>query len=259
MRPGFPSRISVIIPTLNEAHPLPLTLAVLHRHRCLVGPRPEVLVVDGGSTDATRTIGRCWRARVVEGPRGRARQLNLGASLAGGEILLFLHADTLLPAGWDLAVTEALADTGVVGGAFSFGLQRGSQWLKLVERGVNLRTRALALPYGDQALFCRPEVFKVAGGFPDWPLMEEVGFVKGLKDRGPLALLSLRVRTSARRWLAEGLIRTTVTNLGLQLAYCMGASPRQLAGWAKTLVGRRGAPPPLLARRAKGSEDGSWN
>lgn len=219
-------RISIVIPALNEADRIAQTLA-----HAADEPGVELIVADGGSRDATRAIAESYGARVVQSPPGRARQMNAGAADASGEILVFLHADTLLPVGYGAAVRHALADPAVAGGAFRFALDERTPSLRLIAWGVNLRSRWLGLPYGDQALFLRAGTFRRLGGFPDRPIMEDVALVRALKRRGLLRLLEQPAITSARRWRALGPWRLTLLHLAALCGYGLGCSPQGIRAW----------------------------
>jgi rSAM/selenodomain-associated transferase 2 len=213
----------VVIPTLDEEAWVGGAIASART----AGPRVEVLVVDGGSRDATREVAAAGGATVVDAPRGRGVQLHAGARRAQGEWLVFLHADTRLDTGW----AEALAGLGaaVVGGAFRFAVDSPRGAYRCIEAGVTLRCRVLRLPFGDQAIFCRRTAYEAVGGFPPLPLMEDVAFVRRLRRAGPLALPPLRALTSCRRWERHGLVRTTLRNWGLLALYDLGWSPEHLA------------------------------
>jgi rSAM/selenodomain-associated transferase 2/rSAM/selenodomain-associated transferase 1 len=225
--------VSVIVPALNEEASLPLTLAAVR----LAGAH-EIIVVDGGSADHTCEIARAHDAVVLSSAAGRARQMNCGAAVATGEFLLFLHADTLLPANWAALVRATLADANVAAGAFEFGLAGEFVGRRLIERGTNWRARHRQLPYGDQGLFVRRETFLQIGGFPDQPIMEDYEFVRRLRRRGRIALVPAVALTSARRWQRLGPLRTTLLNQLVALGYLVGISPARLAVWY-----RRPCPP----------------
>ncbi|NTV13331.1 MAG: glycosyltransferase family 2 protein [Desulfobulbaceae bacterium] len=220
------SSISVIIPTWNEAANLPATLAALGRADAV-----EIIVADGGSSDATVALAQAAGLRLVLTPPGRARQQNAGAAGASGEILLFLHADTLLPAGFAEEIRACLNQPGVVAGAFHLGIAGEGWGLRLVERLANWRSRWLQMPYGDQGLFLRRESFVGLGGFPEQEIMEDFALVRRLRQLGRVELLALPVLTSARRWQKLGVIRTTLLNQLLLLGYFLGVAPARLAGW----------------------------
>ncbi len=199
-----PASITVIIPSLNEEASVGAAVASVTADAC------EVIAVDGGSTDDTVRKTAAAGARVIEGVRGRGRQMEMGAREAVGEWLVFLHADTRLEKGWAAALRGL--DPGVVGGAFRFRLDSPRRRYRLVEAGVRLRCAALALPYGDQALFAHREAFFRAGGFGNTPILEDVDLVRRLRRCGRLAFPSVRAVTSARRWEEHGFLRTTLVN-----------------------------------------------
>jgi uncharacterized protein len=220
----LPLSISVIIPTLNEASKLPRTLESLGQHE-----NTEITVVDGGSDDRSREVARHFGAVVLESRRGRALQMNHGASVSSGDVFLFLHADTFLPEAWTETIREALADPGVCGGAFSFMVERNSFGLRMIERLANFRARRFSLPYGDQGIFVRSCVFKEMGGFPDLPIMEDFEFMRLLRKRGTIRILPDPAVTSGRRWERLGVLRTTAINQAVIVGYYMGVAPEKLA------------------------------
>jgi rSAM/selenodomain-associated transferase 2 len=217
---NVPMHISVIVPMLNEESVIGSTLAALAQ----LGPH-EIIVVDGGSTDRSRQICARAGASVVIAHRGRARQMNRGARQATGDVLLFLHADTRLPAAAFDEITAALQDPANVGGRFDVELQ-GHHWmLRVIGAMINYRSRMTKVGTGDQAIFVRREVFDRLGGFPDIPLMEDIAFCRALKRAGDIACLHSKVLTSARRWEAEGVWRTILRMWTLKLLYLAGVSP----------------------------------
>ncbi|MDA8164198.1 MAG: TIGR04283 family arsenosugar biosynthesis glycosyltransferase [Desulfobacteraceae bacterium] len=220
-----PASISVIIPALNEAARLGRTLATTKAEGV------EVIVADGGSRDATPRIAARQGAQVIASPPGRARQMNAGASAAGGEILLFLHADTLLPAGFAEEARRLLAVPAVAAGAFRLSIRGGGWGLRLVEKAANWRAKKLWLPYGDQALFLRAELFRELGGFPELPVMEDVALVRTLRRRGRIAIAPLTAATSGRRWRERGIFRVTLVHQAMLLGYLLHRPPDQLARW----------------------------
>jgi len=215
-------RLSIVIPTLNEAEQIAATLAAA------AAPGVEILVVDGGSADATVDLARAAGATVLTAGRGRARQMNAGAAAADGDALLFLHADTRLPAGFDAAVAAALADPAVVGGRFDVRLEPSTPWLDLVAALINRRSRWSRIGTGDQALFVRRAVFEAMGGFPDLPLMEDLAFSIALKRRGGIACLRQTVATSSRRWLRDGPLRTVLLMWWLRFLFWCGVPAERL-------------------------------
>ncbi|WP_035987759.1 TIGR04283 family arsenosugar biosynthesis glycosyltransferase [Leptolyngbya sp. KIOST-1] len=222
--------ISIIIPTLNEARNLPQTLASLPG-----ATNVEVVVVDGGSGDQTAAVARGLGVRVIESAPGRSRQLNAGATVATGDMLLFLHADTRLPAGFDGAMRRTLAQPGVVAGAFRLAIDGPGRGLRWVEWGVSLRSRWLQMPYGDQGIFLTAETFRALGGFPDLPMMEDFELVRRLRKRGKVAIAPTAVMTSDRRWQRLGILRTTLANQVMIAGYLLGLDPHKLARWYKDL------------------------
>lgn len=234
-------KISIIIPVLNEEALLPRTL---DRLECFSGV--EIILVDGGSTDGTDALLQSWSGRpssqnrvVLRGDRGRARQMNAGAKRAAGEIFLFLHADSLLPDGAIDAIREAMRLPAVGGGAFRFKIDSEHRFLKILETLVNLRSSLLKLPYGDQGIFVRRERFEQLGGYADLPLMEDVDFIRRLKKTGKTVLLDRPILTSPRRWLREGMYRTTLRNIMLISLYFAGVHPRRLERWCRFGEGGR--------------------
>ncbi len=216
--------VSVIIPTLNEAEHLETTLKQVTADRSV-----EVIVADGGCRDETLHIASAYGAMLVKSPAGRARQMNAGAAVASGEVLLFLHADTLLPVGYRDLVLTAVCQPAVVGGAFGFRIRDAFPGRWLVEWTTRLRSRLLRAPYGDQALFVRRWVFEHLGGFPDLPLMEDYEFVRRLRRLGRITLLDAPVLTSGRRWSRLGFVRATLINKLVILGYRFGVPPERLA------------------------------
>jgi len=212
--------VSVVIPTLDEEQRLPAAIQSVRADA-------DVIVVDGGSGDATREVAAREGARVLEAPRGRGRQLDQGARAATGEWLLFLHADTRLETGWAAALAALPPE--VVGGAFRFTVDSPRPAFRVVETAVRLRLRLFALPYGDQGLFVRREVYARIGGVPHLPLMEDVAFVARLRRAGRLAFPPVRAFTSARRWDRYGIVGTTLRNWSLLALYAAGQSPERLA------------------------------
>jgi rSAM/selenodomain-associated transferase 2 len=224
--------ISVVIPTLDEE------ARVASAIRSVRAEADEVLVVDGGSRDATRAVASAEGARLLEAPAGRGRQQDAGARAAGGDWLVFLHADTRLEAGWAAALRALPPD--VVGGAFRLAVDAPGPGFRLLEGAVRARVRLFALPYGDQALFARRDAYLRVGGMPHLPLMEDVAFVRRLRRAGRLAFPEARALTSARRWERHGLVGTTLRNWSLLALYAAGAAPERLA----RLYGKERGPSP---------------
>jgi len=189
----------------------------------------EVIVVDGGSRDATRALAAPLADRVIEATRGRARQMNAGAQVARAPILLFLHADTRLPERAVEAVGAALGRDGTAWGRFDVRIEGRHPLLRVVAASMNARSRLTGIATGDQAIFVRREAFERVGGFPDIPLMEDVAISRALRRESRPACLRERVTTSGRRWERHGTLRTIVLMWRLRLAYALGADPRGLA------------------------------
>ena len=231
-RAAATGRISVIVPTLNEARDLPQALLSLKGAEDV-----ETIVVDGGSTDGTPEIAERAGCHLLCSLPGRALQMNVGARAASGVILLFLHADTRLPERFDKRVRREFEQPRItrrgetVAGAFALCIDSPQRMLRLIEWGANFRSHHLQMPYGDQALFLKAETFRSVGGFPELPIMEDFELVRRLRRRGRIALADAAVTTSAHRWSALGPLRTTWTNQMVILGYYLGISPERLAGW----------------------------
>jgi rSAM/selenodomain-associated transferase 2 len=213
----------IVMPALNEAESLRRTLPAA------LAAADEVVVSDGGSTDGTPEVARALGARVVSGPAGRGGQLTRGADASdAADILLFLHADTILPPQGSLAVREAIAG-GAVGGAFRVRFDTDRPLLRLGARLINWRTRLTGLPLGDQAQFVRRDIFRRMEGYRDWPILEDLDFALRLKREGRTALLEGCVTTAARRFVEQGMARTVATNWLIWLLFLLGVPPRRLA------------------------------
>jgi rSAM/selenodomain-associated transferase 2 len=194
-----------------------------------------VIVADGGSTDETCAIAERRGAQVVVATGGRGAQLNQGAAVAQGEILLFLHADTQLPPNFEPLVRQTLAQPGVVAGAFDLAIDGPGWGLRWVEWGVKWRSRWLHLPYGDQALFLTADRFHRMGGFAKLPIMEDFDLVQRLNRQGRLAMVPVPVLTSSRRWQRLGVWRTTLANQVMVAGYGLGLDVQHLAHWYRRL------------------------
>jgi len=209
-------KLSVVVPVLNEASGMRDALQALAPLRAR---GHEVIVVDGGSSDSTADIAAGLCDRVLSAPRGRAAQMNAGARAANGDMLLFLHADTRLPA--DFTIPDS-----AVWGRFDVRIDGRHPLLKVVACAMNLRSRLTGIATGDQAMFVRRAVFP---GFPEIPLMEDVALSKVLKQRGRPTCLHEKVTTSGRRWDERGVLRTILLMWRLRLLYFLGARPEDLA------------------------------
>lgn len=220
--------LSVIIPARNEQDQLAATIASV-----LGEPGVEVLVVDGLSDDRTVEVARGFDVRVVSAPSSRGQQLNAGVAASSGEILLFLHADTLLPPHYLRSVVSALQGPDIVAGAFRLHVDAEGASFRIVEMGANLRSTFCRLPYGDQAMFMTRRTFESVGGFPEQCQMEDYVLVRRLRKLGRIRILPDAVRTSARRWQRHGVWRTTLLNQVVIAAYHLGISPSRIAGWRR--------------------------
>ena len=222
--------ISVIIPALDEAESLPGTLRALADAGTLL----EVIVVDGGSQDATADIARASGARLLSNPRPqRAAQMNLGAAEAHGDALLFLHADTRLAPRALEAVAAALASPGTVGGAFLRFFESPSRLLRWTCRLGAWRARRLGWYFGDQGIFVRRDVFRELGGYRDCDVFEDLEFSRRLKRAGRVVLIELAAKSSARRFATQGVLWRTLADVWLTCLYLAGANPQRLALWAR--------------------------
>lgn len=214
--------VAVIIPAVNEEQALPATLASITDQ---TGPK-EVIVADGGSTDATREVASAHASvQVIEAPYGRARQMNAGAARSDADVLLFLHADTRLPADALDRVRTAIHG-GAAAGCFRLTFDRDGFWLWLWTRPVWMRWHRWA--FGDRAVFVRRDVFGAVGGFPDQPIFEDLDLVRAVRRHGRFAFLPQAVTTSARRFTDVGALRQQLRNWGLWGAWLVGVSPYRL-------------------------------
>jgi rSAM/selenodomain-associated transferase 2 len=221
--PAMQISISVIIPVFNEE----LTIGAVLESVLRLKP-DEILVVDGGSLDKTREFAAGRGIKVISSERGRARQMNLGAKLARGDVFLFLHADTRLPESSLTDIRAAMQNRRIVGGRFDVSLDGAGRMLKIVGTMISLRSRLSGVATGDQAIFVRREVFSKLGGYPEIPLMEDIALSRALKRAGKVARLKSRVITSARRWQTEGVWRTIFKMWALKFLYLLGVSPFRL-------------------------------
>jgi rSAM/selenodomain-associated transferase 2 len=214
-------KLSIVIPCLDEAPRIGACLSALAPLRAR---GHEVIVVDGGSADGTPQAARGLCDRLLEAPRGRALQMNAGARAAGGDALLFLHADTRLPADAEALVRRALLSA--PWGRFDVAIEGAHPMLRVVAWAMNVRSRLTGIATGDQAIFVRREAFP---GFPEIPLMEDIAFSRAMRRVGRPACLRSRVATSGRRWESRGVLRTIFLMWRLRLLYFLGASPQRLA------------------------------
>ena len=216
--------ISIIIPTLNEENNLNDLLSSLQAYQNI-----EIIIADGGSTDRTVDIARDHTVQVVTSPVGRGIQQNNGAKSASGNILVFLHCDTMLPDDFPNIIHSVLNQPETAAGAFRLKINAKERGYRLIEWGVNIRTRFLNLPYGDQVLFMKKKVFDQAGGFPNLPLLEDIMLIRRLKHLGKIKITKTSVITSARRWKRLGMVQTTLINQIILIGYLVGIKPKTLA------------------------------
>ena len=217
------SPVSVVIPALDEAARIGAAI-----DSAFAAGAAEVIVADGGSSDATVAIARDRGARIIEGERMRSRQMNRGAESANGDALIFLHADTLLPPGAADAVTRSL-NSGIVFGGFRLAFREDAWRLRVAAFMINARNAITRCPWGDQAQFIRRDVFLAAGGFREIAIMEDYELAIRMKRRGRTVVLPQKVQTSGRRFLEKGVLRTAAINWRIIVAWRRGADPEKLA------------------------------
>jgi rSAM/selenodomain-associated transferase 2/rSAM/selenodomain-associated transferase 1 len=238
LKPFPAQKISIIIPALNEAATIARTISHLAG-----GGQLEVIVVDGGSTDETAELAASGGAKVIHSKPGKAVQMNAGAAAAAGDMLVFLHADTLLPGGFRNQIVAALNQKGVAAGAFRLRIDSNAAGLRIIEHAANCRSRLLRMPYGDQALFMKKSLLEEIGGFPDLSIMEDFLLVSRLKRKGKIIILPAAVVTSPRRWLHLGILKTWLINQLIVIAYYLGATPEQLTRYYRREAGKSGNKP----------------
>ena len=221
--------LSIVIPVLNEAGGIAATLAAA-RAACAAyaGMDTEIVVVDGGSSDASRSIATASAVQIVDSARGRARQMNAGAAATSGDILLFLHADTLLPTDAVSAIAAALTAQQACWGRFDVQIAGRAAMLPVIAWCMNSRSRFTGIATGDQAIFVRRTAFAALGGFAEQPLMEDIALSRRLKQQATPCCLRQRVTTAGRRWEQHGVWRTIVLMWSLRLRYWLGVSPEKL-------------------------------
>jgi len=216
--------VAVIVPVRNEARLLPSLIGQMQQLEC-----DELIIVDGGSSDATAEILAESGLRRIASKPGRARQMNAGAEVCDSDILLFIHADTMIDSSHISQLREAMRDAGAVGGRFDVRLSGNSPVFRMIAFLINLRSRLSKISTGDQCLFVRRSVFEQMGGFADQPLMEDIEFSKRLKRRGRVLCLHDKVTTSSRRWQQHGVVHTILLMWKLRLLYWLGVAPEKLA------------------------------
>jgi rSAM/selenodomain-associated transferase 2 len=220
--------ISVILPVWKEAsiihHTIGNILSLESKGNV------EIITVDGSAKGETIHAISNKEVRKIVSEKGRSRQMNKGATIARGDILFFLHADTLLPSDALLAISSVMKRRDFVGGAFDLGIDSHRTVFRLIETAASLRSRITRIPYGDQGIFLRKEYFHAIGGFREIPLMEDVDLMRRIKRAGDkICILPLRVKTSPRRWEKEGIVRCTLRNWALITLYYLGFPPEKLA------------------------------
>ena len=215
-------RLSIVIPALNEADHISTTLAPLQAMR---SRGVEIILVDGGSIDATKQLAASLVDRVIDSERGRAKQMNAGAKAATGEALLFLHADSTAPNDADQLILHSLQSTSRTWGRFDVSITGQHFFLPVVAWCMNLRSRWTGIATGDQGLFMTADAFAAAGGYADIPLMEDVAMSVVLKKISPPLCLKQKITTSGRRWEKHGVWRTIFLMWRIRLGYFLGADP----------------------------------
>jgi rSAM/selenodomain-associated transferase 2 len=225
-------RFSIIVPVLHESDTI--SSFIEHLERLEYDAGHEIIVADGSpGRDTIQAIGSEKVIKIVA-PKGRARQMNMGASVANGEILVFLHADTELPRNALVEIDSAMAQTYCVGGAFELDIKSERFRFKLLSRLASIRCHLTRIPYGDQAIFIKRDYFNTIGGYREIPLMEDVELMRRIKRRGDkICILRDRVTTSPRRWEQEGFIYANLRNAALFTMYLLGVSPEKLASFYK--------------------------
>ena len=220
--------ISVVIPVFHEEDLINNALDTLYG--LAFDGRLEIIVADGDPEESTLKAIRDPRVKKIPSEKGRGKQLNTGAHLASGDILLFLHTDTELPPDGLTRMRAVMREHGCVGGSFDLGIGSDRPCFRLIERAASLRSRITRMPYGDQAIFLRRDYFVGLGGFRELPLMEDVDLMRRVRQSGgKIRIISEKVKTSARRWEGEGVLYCTLRNWMLTLLYLFGVSPRRLA------------------------------
>lgn len=221
--------LAVVIPVLDESAQIDRCLEAVLAHQDI----DEIIVVDGGSRDDTVRRARRYPVRVISAPKGRASQMNCGAAATGADAIVFLHADARLPHDAVPRIRAALSNRGVVGGAFHIRTvpdRPGTRLWRPVLRLADLRARYTGLPYGDQAIFARASVFRALGGFPPWPILEDLELSRRLRDRGRLVVIDRPVRVSGRRFMARP-IRGAVLVNAIPYLHRAGVPLERLASW----------------------------
>jgi rSAM/selenodomain-associated transferase 2 len=223
-------KVSIIVPTLNEAQGLIDTLTQIQQ----LCPH-ELVVSDGGSDDNTLKIAKKFTEHVVRGPAGRALQMNAGAQIATGDIFIFLHADSRIERASYEKMLHSLKSSEKIGGAFSLCIDSDKWSLRLITRLANLRSKFFGMAYGDQAFFVKNSTFQQMNGFAEFPICEDIDFFKRLRKLGPVILLKEKSLTSPRRWIKEGIWFTTLRNILITILFELGFPPRILTKWYQVI------------------------
>jgi uncharacterized protein len=221
----FGERLSIIVPTLSSVDTLRPWLAALEAQ---LWPRDEIIVVKGDDPGPPKPVDLSSRCRLITSPRGRGRQLNRGAAAAHGDLLWFLHDDCVPPANFGHHIRQAVLAPRAALGCFRLAFRPTNPALHLIARWANWRTRIWKLPYGDQGIFCRRDTFDQVGGFRRAYLLEDVELVRAARKLGALLLVPATIHTSPRRYLAGGILRTSLNNHVLMMLYYLGVSDRKL-------------------------------
>jgi rSAM/selenodomain-associated transferase 2 len=223
MMPNF----SFIIPVWNEQAIISRTIE--HVRDLSASGRAEIIVVDGDPAGRTIQVARHMGVKTAISEKGRGNQMNLGASLAAGDILIFLHADTILPHDALELIETAMADISCIAGAFDLAIDSERPAFRLIEKAASFRSRMTRIPYGDQTIFIRKSGFRDLGGFNNIPIMEDVEFMRRIKKgKGKIFIIGTAVLTSPRRWEKEGIVYTTLRNWLLIALYLCGVKPEKL-------------------------------
>jgi len=218
--------ISVIIPTLNESMNISSCIEAIQSETADL----EIIVADGGSLDSTKDIAAGYQGVIIiDSEKGRGLQMNKAASASSGDILLFLHADTVIEQGWSHNILSTFENPSVIGGAFTFAVNNKAWKYRLVEAWVKMRCALFQLPYGDQAIFIRKTFFEMLKGYRDIPIMEDVDLIDRMRKVGKIRILHRKAFTSERRWAIKGLIKTAAVNQILMILYKLGVSPERLS------------------------------
>lgn len=217
-------KLSVVVPMLDEADAIAATLHAIR----FGAPEAQLIVVDGGSSDESVEIAHPLCNLTLQAGRGRARQMNAGAAAADGDVLVFVHADTRVPATFAQDIETALRDLGIAGGRFDIDLDDPRFAYRFIGALISVRSRLSRTGTGDQAIFVRREVFERMGGFPEIDLCEDLEFTRRLKRVGGIACLRSRVTTSARRWCKDRLVTTVLRMWLIRLLFLAGVSPTRL-------------------------------